>query len=384
MVKSHLAGFAPGRSKNTMLRLAAEAFGIPLNRGRKAGAYRADAGEESALDDRDNRDRGIPFQPQPDGQSAFPPAGNPAPAPTFENDFPLSADANMYPRLRKSYFDENSRKTRLGRQLRSPHVLYDSATNRIDRLEAGAHPHFYDEDTEQYIIDRAQKRASPRYEYLLPDEAEEKRQNWERENSRSVKGEKWNPLQIWHGFMDSFTKTKLNGDELAAFHRGGPDDEKQRYQDYLTGEAAKLDFKRGGDESFFSSLGESQVKSSRHPLAAGINAASGIGDKLAAKRLQLEREPFSFFRNNRRVRELMQNENLGITDAIEEFKKRAVEHYMEPYYKNKLPADLVSELFKRQFQDQVIENIFDGLYQGITENKVGGRAEDLFRKYVYE
>lgn len=76
------------------------------------------------------------------------------------------------------------------------------------------HPCYYDRDIENCIIDKTQRRVNPRYEYLLPVEAEEKKKDWEGKNQGSDNFDKWNPLNIFSSAMKAFDDVNLGANKL--------------------------------------------------------------------------------------------------------------------------------------------------------------------------
>jgi len=375
MAESHLAPFAPGNAKNTILHLVARAFGIPVNNAPSV----LDDFEQRTEQNRINSDilsgsaGAYPFL-RP-GDVRIP--GSAKMTESYLNGFP---DPNVHSRLRKSYFDEDSSKKRFGYQLRSPHVIYDTATNMVDRLEGGKNPAYYDEDTEQYIIGATQKRANPRYEYLLPHEAEKRQKEWESKNYRLGQNNKWNPLQILYGYNDAYTRNTIGNEQVIPVREKNID--RQKREDRLISQVAKLDYNNAYDDNWLYNWGREQMKPEELPGQA-IQEFSDYGDRLMQRRLKIEKQPLDYFKKSKRVNEIKHDQGSGIFDAIEEVKRRAIQEYAKPYYQ-KIPANLAQKIIGQSIKNDDLRNAYDILYDAVTDLPVSKRAEENLRKYLFE
>lgn len=371
MANSHLLPFARGNSKNTILYLVAKAYGIPLSEA--TNTETADAGYDSAGIDS--------YRPMPAT------AGQPGWAPAdFTNksdnvaELLNSVNNSPYTRLRKHYFDENTRQNRLGMQPRLPHVLYDRATNRIDTLGKEDNPYHYDEDTEQYIIEATQKRPNHRYDFLLPDEAEKRQQEWYEKNHRMGQDSKLNPLQSVYGYNDSYTRNTIGYDYLHLNEKTGA--ERQSNEDRILTEVAKLAYRNGYDNNFLYGLGRQKFRPNNLALEV-LQEFPDMGDIIMQKKLDIENLPFKLLKNSPRVAEIRRERQLGILDAIEEVKRQAAEVYGQ-YFRNKVPANIAQKLIGHMIEDDGHRAVYDAVYDGITNTPVAEKAEKALRKYLYE
>lgn len=375
--QSHLAAFEPGNSRNTVLRLAAEVLGIPISDMPRMRHTSGGNMEERSVQNEINSSilsKSAPSSLRA-GDVMFP-----RPEKTVEGYLNGSAEPGVYSRLRKSYFDENSSKKRLGAQLRSPHVVYDAATNMIDRLEGGRNPAYYDEDTEQYIIDATQKRANPRYEYLLPQEAEIKQREWKRRNYRFGQDNDWNPMQFLYGWNDGYTRNVIGDEQEMNKYKNNTD--RQKREDKLIADVAKLSYNNAYDGGLLYNSGRGQMR--QENLAGDIiQETPDLGDILMQRRLELEKQPLSYFAKSKRVNEIKRKQGLSILDAIEKAKRGAIQAYGDSY-SEMTPANLIQKIVGSQIEDPLHRNVYDGIYNGIRDIHLQKRAEEDLRKYLFE